>query len=246
MWLSRWSHFYLYSDRDWHRSECEFSLPLCICPKFPAHFTIVGLHYLSQRGWHQWPESCDAAKAPCSAEMKQNGGHLTSSRSISSPSVFGALQLCHCADQTFKCHVWSPVEQTSPFIHSSRPRVDERGWWQIKCLHMHLNHPNAPLHPPLCAFSLFKLIFLRFGVRQARGRTPTLGSWRTETWMPGSRILSGEMGFYSWNVVEVEGAEGYWLGMKKIGRTGSLWCQGPLARYPAGLQIWQKEGCNWK
>lgn len=41
--------------------------------------------------------------------------------------------------------------------------------------------------------------------------------------------------------------QGVWLSMKKIEDFGRCWCQGLLAWYPAGLQMWQT-GCflKWK
>lgn len=77
--------------------------------RFPAHLTIVGPNYYPVvagtntqcivRSWIANMAKAAVKPKPC-VQWGWNGtGHLTSSRSISSPSVFGSLKLYHCADK---------------------------------------------------------------------------------------------------------------------------------------------------
>lgn len=81
-------------------------------------------------------------------------------------------------------------------------------------------------------FFPFELVSLSFGRRQGGGKEPVFGCRGAET----CQALKSST--ERWDFVA--GMLGLWLGMKKIGHTGSHWCQGLQAWDPAGLQIWQK------
>lgn len=113
-----------------------------------------------------------AAKSSVSQGRRRMGAHLTSSRSISSPSVSGfprALSLCA---STFKCHVWSPAEQTSPFTPSNSPRGGQRGSVSNKnaslCIKKKKKKKNSTffLSPPSRLY--LKLIFMSSAAIQVK------------------------------------------------------------------------------
>lgn len=98
----------------------------------------------------------------CVYQRWNRTGHLTNSRSISSPSVFGSLQLCHCADKHSSAmfgHL-----QNKP-AHSKKVQYPQggnrRGSSQIKCFCSHLNPTYfSTAFPPFCPFFLFERNFL--------------------------------------------------------------------------------------
>lgn len=176
--------------------------------RFPARLPIVEPQYcplVSRMNTQCIVRSWIANMAKAAVEPKLcvrrrwNGTrHLTSSRSISSPSVFGFLKLYHCAEIIqVPCLV---TRTTNKPIHTDQ---HPQGWWKgaiankVPVLQFKPHLLLSKLTP--CLFFPFWTNFLElwYKTRWWQGaRAWLLGSWN----MPSSQDLSREMRFYSWNV----------------------------------------------
>lgn len=199
--------------------------------RFPARLPVLEPHYCpvvagvnTQCIVRSWiTNMAKAAVEPklCVWRRWNRTRHLTSSRSISSPSVFGFLKLYHCAEIIqVPCLVTRTTNQP---IHTDQY---PQGWLKgaiankVPLLQFKPHLLLSKLTP--CLFFLFELIFLSFGIRQGGGKEPELGCWGAETCQ--ALKTSAERWDFIAGMLEL------WLGMKKTGHTGNHWCQ--------GLQAW--------
>lgn len=118
------------------------------------------MHKCIRRNWILRTATAGLEPNHCVYHRWNRKGHLTSSWSISLPSVSGSFRLCQCAHNYSSGVIGHPQNKSSHSYSPTAPRWTKGGLLEIKCPYLYLNSSHFSPNPPCCHFFPFTINFL--------------------------------------------------------------------------------------